>query len=88
MLAQIFNDIIEEIQSQINTLEEKNSEEITDTADVMTKENDIVTDDNNVDNPEESPIYFDTDDTDELSKDEVVLPSAEELGINLADDEE
>jgi hypothetical protein len=82
------NDIIEEIQSQINTLEEKNSEEITDTADVMTKENDIVTDDNNVDNPEESPIYFDTDDTDELPKDEVVLPSAEELGINLADDEE
>lgn len=83
------NDIIEEIQSQINTLEEKNSEEITDTADVMTKENNLVTDDNNVDNQEESPIYFDTDDnTDELSKDEVVLPSAEELGINLADDEE
>ncbi len=83
------NDIIEEIQSQINTLEEKNPEEITDTADVMTKENNLVTDDNNVDNQEESPIYFDTDDnTDELSKDEVVLPSAEELGINLADDEE
>ena len=47
-----------------------------------------MTDDNNVDNQEESPIYFDTDDTDEPSKDEVVLPSAEELGINLADDEE
>lgn len=82
------NDIIEEIQSQINTLEEKNPEEITDTADVMTKENNLVTDDNNVDNQEESPIYFDTDDADEPSKDEVVLPSAEELGINLADDEE
>ena len=82
------NDIIEEIQSQINTLEEKNPEEITDTANVMTKENNLVTDDNNVDNQEESPIYFDTDDADEPSKDEVVLPSAEELGINLADDEE
>lgn len=82
------NDIIEEIQSQINTLEEENSEEITDTTDVMTKENELVTDENNVDNQEESPIYFDTDDADEPSKDEVVLPSAEELGINLADDEE
>lgn len=81
------NDIIEEIQSQINTLEEENSEEITDTTDVMTKENELVTDENNVDNQEESPIYFDTDDADEPSKDEVVLPSAEELGINLADDE-
>lgn len=84
------NDIIEEIQNQINTLEE-DAEEINDTTDVAAKENDILTDDNNIDNEEESPMYFDTDDTndtDEPLNDEVVLPSAEQLGINLADDEE
>lgn len=84
------NDIIEEIQNQINTLEE-DAEEIDDTTDVAAKENDILTDDNNIDNEEESPMYFDTDDTndtDEPLNDEVVLPSAEQLGINLADDEE
>lgn len=84
------NDIIEEIQNQINTLEE-DTEEIDGTTDVVAKENDIVMDDNNIDNEEESPIHFDTkdaDDTDEPLKDEVVLPSAEQLGINLADDEE
>lgn len=84
------NDIIEEIQNQINTLEE-DAEEIDDTTDVVAKENDIVTDENNIDNEEESPIHFDTedtDDTDEPLNDEVVLPSAEQLGINLADDEE